>query len=76
MVAQGDAQHLLGLVLLDDEPVEVVLNLARFILELELVRFGLPLGALRRDGICGVRRRRLPASRRCRCCRMNSASCR
>ncbi len=40
VVAEGDAEDLLGLVLLDDEAVEVILNLARFIFELELVGLG------------------------------------
>ena len=37
MVAQGDAEHLLGLVLLDDEAVEEGLDLAGSLIKEELV---------------------------------------
>ncbi len=39
VVAQGNAEHLLGFVLPDDKSVEVVFNLAWLKLEFKLVRF-------------------------------------
>ena len=56
VIAQRHAQHLLGLVLLDDKPVEVFLHLARFVVELELVGLRLAVRALRRRRRFGVRR--------------------
>jgi len=39
MIAQGHAEHLFGFVLLDNEPIEVLFDLARFVIEFELVAF-------------------------------------
>ena len=60
VIAQRDAQHLLGLVLFDDKPVEVILHLTGLVTELELVRLLLPARALRRAGSLGFGGR-LPA---------------
>ena len=62
MVAEGDAQDFLGLVLLDDEPVEVVLNVARLVFELEVLGPGLRRGALRHGGIRGLGGRLRPGA--------------
>src|SRR5437588_7040023 len=40
MVAQRDAEHFLGFVLFDDKTVKVCFNVARFVIELELIGRG------------------------------------
>ena len=57
VIAQRNAQHLLGLVLFDDEAIEVFLHLAGFVAELELVCFRRMFGAFRSAGSFGFRRR-------------------
>src|SRR5207245_2713806 len=63
MIAQRHAQDLLGLVLLDDEAIEVRLNIPRLVLEIETVlrrfgrffRFGLARGHLRENRRTGLK---------------------
>src|SRR5439155_5725572 len=51
---QRDAQDLLGLLLLDDETVEVSLHVARFAVEPEFIALRLGLRGLRRAGGFGL----------------------
>ena len=57
MVAQGDAEDFLGLVLFDDEAVQVGLDVARLVIELERFRLRRRLRAFRRAGRFGLGRR-------------------